>query len=113
MLRFALALFAFALALPAQQLPGVRMTLSTRSLATARGELEARLVLEATADAEVPGDLLTGVNLAVRCDGADLPPITRPGKGGVVQLAAGTRVERTLRLPGSALLPSPTHGTSS
>lgn len=111
MQRLAAVLFALAAFLPAQQLPGVRMTLATRSLATARGELEVRLVVEATADAEVPGDLLTGANLAVRCDGAELPPIVQPGKGGVVQLAAGTRIERALRLPGSALLPSPTHGS--
>jgi peptidyl-prolyl cis-trans isomerase B (cyclophilin B) len=109
--RFAVALFVAASFLPAQEIPGVRVSLASRALVAARGEFDVRLVVETSAAAEVPADLLTGARVAVTCDGVALPPIEQPGKGGApVALAAGTRIERTLRLPAAALLPSPTHG---
>jgi peptidyl-prolyl cis-trans isomerase B (cyclophilin B) len=109
-LRFVAAATAAAFCLPAQELPGVRLSLSSRPVASARGDVEVKLAIEATADVVVPGDWLTAVRLDVRCNGAALPPVAVAGKGGEVALAAGTRIERTLRVPGRALLPSPTHG---
>ncbi len=92
--------------LAAQDLAGVRATLSTpRSIVSAGGEVELRLVLDVTADTEVPGDLLTGVDLDVKIGDGAGPRVQQPGKGGSVSLLAGTRLERTVKLPTSRFVP--------
>jgi peptidyl-prolyl cis-trans isomerase B (cyclophilin B) len=105
----AAALF-LAAAVPAQEIPGVRATLSGRTLVTARADVELRLYLEVTADTEVPAALLTGVALTVKCNGEPRPPVQKPGREGAVALAAGTRIERTLTVPAASFVPSPEMG---
>lgn len=92
--------------LVAQELAGVRATLSTpRSIVSAGGDVELRLVLDVTSDTEVPGDLLTGVDLDVKIGDGAGPRVQQAGKGGSVALLAGTRLERTIKLPTSQFVP--------
>jgi peptidyl-prolyl cis-trans isomerase B (cyclophilin B) len=91
----------------AQEIPGVRASLTARSLVPAYGNVDLRLFLQVDADTEVPAELLTGVKLTVKCDEQALPPVARPGKPGMVPLAAGTKIERTFSFPAAAFLPSP------
>ena len=109
MLRFLpAALVAFLpLGAVAQEVPGVRVTLTTpRSLVAAGSNVELRLVLQVDADAQVPGDLLTGTNLAVTVGDKPGPRIEEAGKGGTVALTAGTRIERTLSIPSDRFVPN-------
>jgi peptidyl-prolyl cis-trans isomerase B (cyclophilin B) len=103
---------ALAAGVSAQEIPGVRATLSTpRSIVPAGGTVELRLVLDVKQDAEVPGELLTGVDLEVKVDEKPAPAIKEPGKGGKVALAAGTRIDRTIPLPTSRMAPNAAPGT--
>ncbi len=97
----------FASAAGAQELAGVRASLTGRTLVAASANIDLRLYLEVTADTEVPAALLTGLALTVKCDGEARPAITQPGKPGTVPLAAGTRIERTFTLPATSFVPSP------
>lgn len=107
MFRSAAVFLAASLAaLPAQEIPGVRATLSARSLVAAQANVELRLTLQIDADTEVPAALLTGLKLSVKCDDAALNPIVQPGKTGTVPLAAGTRIDRTFSFPATSFLPS-------
>jgi peptidyl-prolyl cis-trans isomerase B (cyclophilin B) len=114
MRRLLFPLFLTALAgtasvapLAAQEIPGLRATLSTpRSLVAAGSQVELLLVLQVDADTEVPGDLLTGVKLAVHVADKQGPRIEEAGKGGKVALAAGTRIERKLSFPTDRLAPN-------
>ncbi|MEO6593261.1 MAG: peptidylprolyl isomerase [Planctomycetota bacterium] len=91
----------------AQEIPGVRVTLtSPRSTIAAGGSADLRLVIQTESDAEVPADLITGTNLTVKVDEKDGPNIVTKGKGGPVALAAGTRIERTLAIPVAQLVPN-------
>lgn len=98
-----------ALAMPvvctAQEIPGVRASLTTRTLVPAQANVELRLVLQVDADTEVPAELLTGVKLSVKCNDEALAPIVKPGKPGMVPLAAGTRIDRTFSFPATSFLP--------
>jgi len=108
MLRLAAAfLAATAATVSAQEIPGVRATLSARSLFAASANVELRLFLQIDADTEVPAELLTGVKLAVKCNDAAVNPIQQPGKTGKVPLAAGTRIERTFTFPATSFLAEP------
>lgn len=109
MLRFlaALSVSLFAGNTLAQEIPGVRVSLSGRTLVPAQGNAEFKLLLTVTADTEVPSQLLTGLNLDVKCDDQARPSRQEPGKGGAVAVAAGTRIERTLTFPASTFLPAP------
>ena len=102
----AAAVLAFAGVAAAQEIPGVRATLTGRSLVTATADVELRLYLEVSADTELPAALLTGLSLTVKCNGEARPPVRQPGKEGLVPLAAGTRVERTFTLPATSFVPS-------
>jgi peptidyl-prolyl cis-trans isomerase B (cyclophilin B) len=95
-----------AVAAHAQEIPGVRATLTGRTLVAANANVELKLYLEVQNDAEVPAKLLTGLDLTVKCDGDARPSIQRPGKAGSVPLAAGTRLERTFTLPATDFVPS-------
>jgi peptidyl-prolyl cis-trans isomerase B (cyclophilin B) len=109
MLRILTAVFGAVLTLgvSAQEIPGVRATLSTpRSIVAAGGNVDLRLLLEVTQDAEVPGDLLSGASLDVRIDDKAGPHVEEKGKGGTVHLVAGTRIERTLSMPASRFAPN-------
>jgi peptidyl-prolyl cis-trans isomerase B (cyclophilin B) len=100
-----LALFASAPA--AQDIPGVTVKLvPEQSSLSASQDVVLRLVLEVQQDAEVPGALLTGVQFDTRIDDQPGPQIREGGKGGPVPLAAGTRIERTIKLPASKVKPA-------
>lgn len=58
----------FALATAAAQIPGVRVDLFPRSLVTANGTVEVRMVIRTDLDAVVPADLINGVQLLVTVD---------------------------------------------
>lgn len=104
---FSLLFPAFAALLPAQEVPGLRVSLSTpRSLAAAGSQIDLVLLLQVEADTEVPADLLSGVRLMVTVDDQPGPKITEPGKGGPVALLAGTRIERKLSFPAARLAPN-------
>jgi peptidyl-prolyl cis-trans isomerase B (cyclophilin B) len=94
------------------EIPGISATLvADRSVVSAGGNAVIRLLIDVKADTEVPGDLLTGLNLAVRVGdepAADKPTATvqDAGKGGKVALAGGTKIERTLTVPVARLCPA-------
>lgn len=71
----------FALATAAAQIPGVRVDLFPRSLVTANGTVEVRMVIRTDLDAVVPADLINGVQLLVKVDDLAGPAVRRPGKG--------------------------------
>lgn len=106
----ALAAGIFVPSVSAQEIPGVRASLTAPSIVAAQSDVALRFVLQVDQDAEVPAQLLTGANLTVRCDGADRPPIQAAGKGGAVPLTAGTRIERVLKYPAATFLPRPDIG---
>jgi peptidyl-prolyl cis-trans isomerase B (cyclophilin B) len=104
---FPLLCLAFAALLPAQEIPGLRVSLSTpRSLVAAGSQIDLVLLLQVDADTEVPADLLTGVRLAVTIDDKAGPKVTEAGKGGPVALTTGTRIERRLSFPVARLAPN-------
>jgi peptidyl-prolyl cis-trans isomerase B (cyclophilin B) len=108
MLRsFAALSFVLVASLPAQEIPGVRVALSGRSLVPAQGNVELRLMIRVDADVELPAQLVSGLNLAVKCNDQPKSPITDGGKGGAVPLAKGTVLERTLTFPAASFLPAP------
>jgi peptidyl-prolyl cis-trans isomerase B (cyclophilin B) len=110
MFRTLLATTFLSAALAAQadaEIPGVSATLvADRTVVTAGGNAVIRLLIDVKADTEVPGDLLTGVHLAVKVDDQPGPSVQDAGKGGKVALAAGTRIERTITVPVARLCPA-------
>ena len=102
-----------AVTAPAQEVPGVRASLhATRTLVAAGGTVELRLSLQIDADTQIPGDLLTGVDLTTTIgDGSkggdkEGPQLREAGKGGTVAVAKGTRIERTLSFPSERFVPN-------
>lgn len=110
MIRNLIALSLLACTLPfaaAQDIPGVKTTLVAEPTLVSGGQdVTFKLLLDVDQDTEVPGDLLTGVMLDVKNDDQPGAQIRDGGKGGKVALAAGTHVERTMKLPIGRLLPS-------
>src|SRR5262245_59101805 len=92
--------------LPAQEIPGVKANLSARSLYQANATVELRLSLQVDAEAQVPGDVFTATKLKVKVNDQAPTTIDQPGKGGMVALAAGTRIERVLSFPASRFVPN-------
>jgi len=98
---------AFAFGASAQDIPGVTAKLATpRTIVMAGGNVELRLLIDVTADAEVPGDLLTGISLDVKVNEKGGARVEEKGKGGTVALVAGTKIERTLTLPAARFAPA-------
>ena len=89
-----------------QEIPGVKASLSARSLYQANATVELRLSLQVEAEAQVPGDLLTATKLKVAVNDQRPTMIEQPGKGGVVPIAAGTRIERVLLFPAARFVPN-------
>jgi cyclophilin family peptidyl-prolyl cis-trans isomerase len=85
--------------LHAQEIPGVKASLSARSLYQANNTVELRLTLQVDAEAQLPGDLLSATKLKVKVNDQQPTTIDQPGKGGTVSIAAGTRIERVLSFP--------------
>lgn len=109
------ACFVFAAVLAtgaaAQEIPGLRASLTARTLVPATSNVELRLVLQIDADTELPAQLLNGAKLGVKCDDAAGPAIEEAGKGATVAVTAGTRIERTFRYPAVRFLTRPDIGT--
>jgi peptidyl-prolyl cis-trans isomerase B (cyclophilin B) len=113
MIRILVAAFSFACALPmavAQDIPGVRTTLTAEPAMVRGSEVVLRLSIEVTQDAEVPADLLTGVKLDVKVGDAAGPMVREAGKGGAVALSAGTSLSRLIKLPVDRLAPNAKDG---
>ncbi|MGE3174710.1 MAG: peptidylprolyl isomerase [Planctomycetota bacterium] len=110
MIRPSLALFLFACSLPfaaAQDIPGVRTTLTAESSLVRGGQdVSLRLVVDVDQAAEIPAGLLTGVMLDVKVDDAAGPQIRDGAGDGKVAVAAGTHIERSIKIPVGRLLPS-------
>ncbi len=96
-------LLSFAFAAVAQ-IPGVRVDLYPRSLVTANGTVDVRMVILAELDAELPADLVSGVQLQVKVDDNPGPAVRQAGKGGAVAVTANTRIERVLQFPAATFL---------
>ena len=103
-------LLAVSASAVAQEIPGLRVTLQARSLVPASQNAELVLTLQTTADAEVPAQLLNGHKLRVTCNEEPARMVEQAGKGGASLLAAGTRLERTLSFPTSALVSAAAQG---
>ncbi len=104
---FPLLFSACVALLPAQEIPGLRVGLTTpRSLIAAGSQIDLLLVLQVDADTEVPSVLLTGANLTVSVADKPGPRIQEAGKGGAVALQAGTRIERKLSYPAARIAPN-------
>jgi peptidyl-prolyl cis-trans isomerase B (cyclophilin B) len=88
-----------------QEIPGLRVSMSGRTFVPAQGTVELRVLMSAEADTMLPSQLLSGVNLTVKCDDAPLAGIKEPGKGDAVPILAGTRIERVLTFPATRFLP--------
>jgi peptidyl-prolyl cis-trans isomerase B (cyclophilin B) len=92
----------------AQELPiGVTATLrSVGDLIPAGRDITLVFSLAVDKDAEVPADLISGVQLDTKVDDKPGVKVQEPGKGGKVALAAGTRLERTIRIASARVLPA-------
>ena len=94
----------------AQEISGVRLTLSAPSIVAAQGDMSLRLQIQVTENCTVPSQLLSGANLTVRTDGQPHKPVVEAGKGGPVQLLAGTQIQRLLKFPVALFLANPEIG---
>lgn len=94
----------------AQEIPGVRLTLSAPSIVAAHGDMSLRLHIQVAEDCTVPSQLLTGANLTVRTNGQPHKPVVQDGKGGPVQLLKGTQIQRLLTFPAATFLINPDAG---
>jgi peptidyl-prolyl cis-trans isomerase B (cyclophilin B) len=92
--------------LHAQEIPGVKTSLSARSLYQANATVELRLSLQVDAEAQLPGDLLSATKLKVKVNDQAPTTIDQPGKGGTVSIAAGTRIDRVVSFPASRFAPN-------
>lgn len=103
------AAYSLAAALSAQEAPTLqqtaplRVTLVGPAIVTADAEVTLRLTVDVQRDAAVEAALVNGMNLTVRVDGKEATTIIEPGQGGAIQMVAGTRLERLLSFPVSAL----------
>src|SRR5580765_805955 len=92
------ALCAFAA--PAQDIPGVRVLLVAEpTFVSATGDVTLRLALDVEKEAQLPADLLSGVQLDSKIDDKPGAQIREAGEGGAATVAAGTRIERKITLP--------------
>lgn len=109
-ISFALSLLlcvpALAPRAAAQDLPGVKTTLvADPALVNGGQDVTLRLVIDVGQDTQLPADLLNGVSFDVKQDDAPGPQIRDAGKGGPIPVAAGTRIERSIKLPLGRLMP--------
>ena len=91
----------------AAQIPGVDVSLKAERGVVPMGK-DAVLVLtvDVKQPADLPGDLLSGMNLTAKAGTAAPVEVKDPGKSGNVSLGAGTRIERKLTVATGKLLPS-------
>ena len=94
----------------AQEIPGMRLSLSAPSIVAAQSDLSLRLLIELSEDCEVPSQLLNGANLTVRTNGQPNKPIIQEGQGAAVAMRKGTRIERMLTYPASTFMVDPDAG---
>jgi peptidyl-prolyl cis-trans isomerase B (cyclophilin B) len=114
-LRILASLFLLALLQApflAAQIPGVDVSLKPEAGVVPMGK-DAALVLtiDVKQAADLPAELISGMNLAAKAGTGTPVEVKDPGKGsGTVPLAAGTKIERRLTVPVSKLLPGGTTG---
>jgi cyclophilin family peptidyl-prolyl cis-trans isomerase len=102
-----LGAFLCAFAAPAQDIPGVRALLvAEQAFVLSAGDMTLRLALDVEKEAQLPADLLSGVQLDSKVDDKPGAQIRDPGKGGAATVAAGTHIERKITLPVSRLAPA-------
>ena len=94
----------------AQEIPGMRLSLSAPSIVAAQSKLSLRLLIELSEDCEVPSQLLNGANFTVRTNGEPNKPIIQKGEGAAVSMRKGTRIERMLTYPASTFMVDPDAG---
>jgi peptidyl-prolyl cis-trans isomerase B (cyclophilin B) len=106
-LKLIAALFLSGAALLAQDIAGVAASLTAvQPIVTATGNVDLKLTIDVKANADLPGDLLTGVSLDVKVDDQPGSQVREAGKGGTVAVVAGTRIERSVSVPVARLLPN-------
>ncbi|MFK7743154.1 MAG: peptidylprolyl isomerase [Planctomycetota bacterium] len=93
-----------AAVVPAQKIPGCRLSLQAPAIVPAKTTVELQLFVEVEEDVDVPSVVLNGLDLEVRIDGEARPQIQVEGRGAPLRLNRGTRIVRTLRLPLDKLL---------
>jgi peptidyl-prolyl cis-trans isomerase B (cyclophilin B) len=106
------AVFAacLAVATSAQEIPGVRLSLTAPSIVAAQADVTLRLLIQVQEDCTVPSQLLSGANLTVRTNGEAYQPVEKAGVGDAVSLLKGTQIERLLVFPATTFLPDPEIG---
>jgi peptidyl-prolyl cis-trans isomerase B (cyclophilin B) len=106
MIRTCLALFACAAPVLAQDIPGVRATLlADPALVSGGADVTLKLTVDVQQAAELPADVLAGVSLDVVSQG-NTTQIREGKRDGTVSVGAGARIERTIKLPITKLLPA-------
>jgi peptidyl-prolyl cis-trans isomerase B (cyclophilin B) len=68
------------------------------------GDVELILKVDARADSVIPATVLAGWDLEIKVDGKDGPKL-RNKVNGSVKLAAGTKIERTIKIPCKQVFP--------
>jgi len=101
---------SLSMGLAAQEIPGVKLSISAPSIVAAQSDLRLRLLIELQDDASVPAAVLNGASLTVRCNGQPHKTIKEAGDGGPVFLRKGTTVERFMTYPARELLADPNVG---
>ena len=106
------AVFAVCLSLgvSAQEIPGVRLSLTAPSIVAAQANVTFRLLIQVEQDCELPSQLLTGADLTVRTNGEPHRPVVQKGTGGPVALLKGTTIERLMSFPAEEFLVDPNVG---
>jgi peptidyl-prolyl cis-trans isomerase B (cyclophilin B) len=96
----------------AAQIPGVDVSLKADPAVVPMGK-DAVLVLtlDVKQAADLPADLISGLNLSAKAGNGPAVEVKDAGKSGTVALVPGTRIERKLTVPVSRLLPSGATGS--
>lgn len=107
LLASAVVLSSYCSAVLSQDLPGLKVVLlAEQPFVSAIGEVSFKLLLDAQQDVTIPADLMSGIQLDVKLGDQPGPLIRDSGKGGPVAVAAGTKIERRIKLPVSRLCPN-------
>ena len=88
-------------------IPGVKAVLiAERPFVSHNDDLELKLVLDVQQDATIPAELLNGLQLDCKLNDKPGAQLREAGKGGAVPIAAGTKIERTLKIPTKRVAPA-------
>lgn len=108
LVQLTLSLFAGLLAAPslsAQGVPGLVATLRPEmTTVPVTRDVRFVLTLECKQDAELPGALMTGLDLEAKVGEGSPVTVKDAGKGGTIPVSAGTKIERKLTVAASKLM---------